>query len=328
MSVFRSIARIARIALCALLLGTSSFCALAQPFPSRPLRLVLTFPPGGATDVLARVLTPAMSADLGQPIVIDNRPGASGMIGTQAVAREKPDGHTLLFGTDSIFTVNPHLYADAGYDPFRDFVPVAPLTDLALFLAVHPSVRAHDLAQLIALAKAEPGRLSFASPGIATPQHLSGELFAQAAGIQWVHVPYKGGAPAVNDLLAGQVPAMFGNLANFRTHVTSGKLRLLGVADPQRFPGLPEVPAIAELLPGFAVSGWFALFAPAGTPTEIVARLEAVTAKALRAPEVSQRLETLAFRPLNLDRVQFASRIRSDFERNGALIRARGIRAD
>lgn len=324
MTGFRSIVR---IGLCALLLGLSAFCAHAQLFPSRPLRLVLTFPPGGATDVLARVLAPAMGADLGQPILIDNRPGASGMIGTQAVARERPDGHTLLFGTDSIFTVNPHLYADAGYDPFRDFVPVAPLTDLALFLAVHPSVKANTISELIALAKGEPGRLSFASPGVATPQHLSGELFAQAAGVQWVHVPYKGGAPAVNDLLAGQVPVMFGNLANFQTHVTAGKLRLLGVADPQRFPGLPGIPAIAEVLPGFAVSGWFALFAPAGTPPEIVARLEAVTAKALRAPEVAQRLEALAFRPLNLDRAQFTARMRADYERNGALIRARGIRA-
>ena len=299
----------------------------ATGYPSKPVRIVVPFPPGGATDVLARTLAPGMNAELGQPIIVDNRPGAAGIIGTQAVAKEKPDGYTLLLGADSFFAVLPHLQ-NTGYDPFKDFVPVAPLTDLAFFLAVHASLGVRTLSELIALARAQPGKLSYASPGVATPQHLAGELFAQIAAVQWVHVPYKGGAPAVNDFIAGQVPVMFGNLANFRPHIAGGKIRLLGIADPQRFGALPEVPAIAETLSGFTISGWFGVFAPAGTGPETVARIGAATDKALRSPEVLQRLDALGFRPLDIDRAQFAARIRSDYERMGALIRSRGIKGN
>lgn len=316
----------------AILAALAAFTSIAfaqqlTGYPSKPVRIVVPFPPGGATDVLARMLAPGMNAELGQPIIVDNRPGAAGMIGTQAVAKEKPDGYALLLGTDSFFAVLPHLQ-NTGYDPFKDFVVVAPLTDLAFFLAVHASLKANTVPELIALARAQPGKLSFASPGVATPQHLAGELFAQIAALQWVHVPYKGGAPAVNDFVAGQVPVMFGNLANFRPHIAGGKIRLLGIADPQRLSALPEVPAIAETLAGFTISGWFGVFAPAGTPPEIVARIGAATGKALRSSEVLQRLDALGFRPLNMDRAQFAARIQSDHERMGELIRSRGIKAN
>jgi tripartite-type tricarboxylate transporter receptor subunit TctC len=274
------------LALSVALLATAS---LAQPYPSRPIRMVVAFPPGGSTDLAARALSERLAEALGQPIVVENRPGASGNIGAEAVARAAPDGYTLLMAATS-FATSPAFFPKLGWDPVKDFAPVSLVATVPIVVVVNPAVPAKNPQELIAYSKANPGKLNLASPGAATLTRLSGEMFKQAAGLDWVTVHYKGGPPAVTDLLAGQSHVMFANISDVISHVKAGKLRAVAVTTAKRSAVVPDLPTVAEsALPGFDVSTWQAVVAPAGTPREVVQRLNAEIVKAMAAPEMKQR---------------------------------------
>ena len=280
--------RTARIpfALFAALLATA---IQAQPYPSKPVRMVVAFPPGGSTDLAARALSERLAEALGQPIVVENRPGASGNIGAEAVARAAPDGYTLLMAATS-FATSPAFFPKLGWDPVKDFAPVSLVATVPIVVVVNPAVPAKNPQELIAYSKANPGKLNLASPGAATLTRLSGEMFKQAAGLDWVTVHYKGGPPAVTDLLAGQSHVMFANISDVISHVKAGKLRAVAVTTAKRSAVVPDLPTVAEsALPGFDVSTWQAVVAPAGTPREVVQRLNAEIVKAMAAPEMKQR---------------------------------------
>jgi tripartite-type tricarboxylate transporter receptor subunit TctC len=275
------------------LLGLAS-PARAQPaFPSRQVQVVVPFPPGGATDLMARLLTEPMTRSLGQPVIVENRAGATGAIGAQAVARATPDGHTILMGTASVNSVLPAVRSDTGYDTLRDFAPILLVASFPNMLVVHPSVPANSIAELVALLRRAPDSLTFASSGIGSSVHLAGELFKLMTGTQMTHVPYRGSAPAVTDLLAGRVSMMFDNMTTVFPYVQRGQLRALGVTGQARSAMAPEVPAIAEALPGFDATSWVGLMAPARTPDPAVARLAADVRDALAQPAVTARIREL-----------------------------------
>lgn len=263
----------------------------AEPaFPQRAVRIVVAFAPGGATDLIARIVAQKLSELWGEPVIVDNRAGASGMVGTEFVARSAPDGHTLVLGTQTTHATNPALHAKVPYDALNDFAPITLVGSTPLALLVHPAVPAQNVGELIALMKREPGRLSYAG-GNGTSQHLSAELFKRLAGVDMVHIPYKGAAPGMADLLAGQVQLMFDNLPTALPHVKSARLRGLAVTSETRSPLAPELPTLIESgLAGFSIATWFALFAPAATDAKLVERLNADVVRVLRLPEVHERL--------------------------------------
>ena len=302
--------------------------ALAQKFPEKPIRFIVPFPPGGGNDILARMLAPKMAESLGQPVVIDNRAGAGGNIGTDLAAKSPPDGYTIVIASNQV-TMNPALYAKLPFDIEKDFAPVALAASVPMVLAVHPSVPANNVRELIALAKASPGKLNHSTPGAGTPQHIAFEVFNHAAGISITHVPYKGTGPAIADLIAGQVQAAFGTLASLEQHVKAGKLRALAVATPKRSQAMPSVPTVAESgVPGFDVSLWYSILAPAGTPAPILARLSAETAKALAAPEVRDRLVAQGFEVSYLGPEAMNELMRRDIARWGKSLREIGIKLE
>jgi tripartite-type tricarboxylate transporter receptor subunit TctC len=263
--------------------------ASAQPYPSRPITLVVPYTPGTGIDIIARTVGPKISERWGQPVVIDNKPGASGNIGAEAVARSAPDGYTLLMAATS-FATSPAFFPKLGWDPLKDFAPVSLVATVPIIVVVHPGVPAKTPAELIAHSKANRGKLNMASPGAATLTRLSGEMFKQTAGLDWVTVHYKGGPPAVQDLLAGNAHVMFANISDVISLVKAGKLRAIAVTTAKRSAVAPELPTLAEgALPGFAVSTWQAVLAPAGTPREIVQRLNAEIVKAMALPEMKER---------------------------------------
>ncbi len=263
--------------------------AFAQNYPTKPIRMVVAFPPGGSTDLAARALGEKLAAALGQPIVVDNKPGASGNIGAEFVARSAPDGYALLMAATS-FATSPAFFPKLGWDPVKDFAPVSLVATVPIIVVVHPGVAATTPAELVAYSKANPGKLNMASPGAATLTRLAGEMFRQSAGLDWVTVHYKGGPPAVQDLLAGNAHVMFANISDVISLVKAGKLRALAVTTASRSAVAPELPTLAETaLPGFAVSTWQAVLAPAGTPREIVQRLNAEIVKAMALPEMKAR---------------------------------------
>ena len=279
------------VAVIAGLAATGDALSQAPAYPTRPIRLVVPFPPGGATDILARDVAQKLTEAWGQSVVVDNRPGAGGNIGAELVAKAAPDGYTLLMGTVGTHAINASLYAKMPYDHIRDFAPVILVASVPNVLEVNPALPVNSVAELIAYAKANPGKLNFASSGNGTSIHLSGELFKVMAGVQMTHVPYKGSAPAVADLISGQVQLMFDNLPPSLPQIKAGKLRALAVTSSARAPALPDVPTVAEAgLPGFEASSWFGVLAPAGTPPAIVARLNAEIAKWLATPEAKERL--------------------------------------
>ena len=274
-----------------LLLGLVFALASAQSYPTKPIRLVVPFPPGGATDILARDVAQKLTEAWGQSVIVDNRPGAGGNIGSELVAKSAPDGYTLEMGTVGTHAINASLYAKMPYDHVKDFTPVILVAGVPNVLVVNPSVPANSVAELIAYAKANPGKLNFASSGNGTSIHLSGELFKVMAGVQIMHIPYKGSTPALQDLLAGQVQMMFDNLPPSLPQIKAGKLRALAVTSLTRAPALPDVPTLSEAgLPGFEASSWFGILAPAGTPAPIVAKLNAEIAKYLATPEAKEKL--------------------------------------
>jgi tripartite-type tricarboxylate transporter receptor subunit TctC len=274
----------------ALALATGAF---AQTFPSKPIKLIVTYPPGGGADLMARLIAPRMAETLGQPVVVENKPGAGGQIGAGEVARAAPDGYTILLDAAN-HAVNPSLYATLPYDPAKAFAPISLLVRFPNVLVVNPQFPAKDVKELIAMAKAKPGSVAFASSGSGSAQHLAGELFRQRAGVDMTHIPYKGGGPALNDVIGGQVPIFFGNMASSLPHVKAGKLRALAITGSKRSDALPDAPTMVEAgLADYEVYEWNAIFAPAGTPAPVVAKLAEAIAKALHAPDVRERVASL-----------------------------------
>jgi len=269
--------------------------AFAQQFPGKPLKLVVPYAPGGSTDQLARAVAERLGASLGQPVIIENKPGANTIIGADAVAKSAPDGYTLFMGSSASLAVNPLLYARLPYDPVRDFTGVTMLAGSPLVMVVPAAVPASTVKEFVALAKAKPGSLNFASVGNGNPLHLAGELFKSMTGADMVHVPYNGSAPALTALLGNQVQTMFDVILTSQPHIRAGKLRALGITGTKRVPILPEVPTIAESgYPGYEAGIWFALVAPKATPAPVVQRLNAEATKALRQPEMKARFDGMA----------------------------------
>src|SRR5919198_517159 len=268
--------------------------AAAQAFPSKPITIVVPFPPGSSSDLIPRALAPLMSQSLGHPVVVENKPGAAGSLGAAFVAKAEPSGHTLLMTPTGVLATNQWLYKDPGYNPEKDLVPIINAATTPNLIVVHPSVKAQNIKELIALAKTKAGSISFASGGNGTTSHLCGELLKTSAGIDIVHVPYKGPAPAHQDLLAGRVQLMCDNLSNVLPHVRNGKLRAIALTALKRHPQARDIPTADESgLPGFEVSVWYGFAAPAGTPKEVVSKLNAEFAKALHDAKVTERLDTL-----------------------------------
>ncbi len=298
-----------------------------QTWPARPVRIVVGYAPGGVNDLLARLIGSFLSERLGQAFPVENRPGAASNIATETVARAAPDGYTLLL-VGSANAINTTLYGKLGFDFARDIAPVASLCSVPIALLVNPAVSARTLPELIAYAKANPGKLSMASPGNGSPQHLAGELFKMMAGIDMVHIPYRGGGPAMTDLLSGQVQVSFGSVASSMQYIRGGQLRALGVTTNTPLDVLPNVPAIAEILPGYFAIGWYGLGAPAGTPGDIVARLNEVSNAAIADPRIKERLVELGATPLPGSPADFGRLIADETERWGKVVRFSGARPD
>jgi tripartite-type tricarboxylate transporter receptor subunit TctC len=314
----------------ALLVSLCLLCAqaLAQEFPSRAIRVVVPFPPGGGTDVVARTVAPKMSELLGQPIVVENRAGAGGNIGTEVVAKSPADGHTLLVASAAT-AINTTLAKNLTWDLLKDFAPVVLLVQNQSLLVAHPAFPAASVKDLIAMAKAKPGQITYASYGSGSSSHLIAELFKMMAGVDLLHVPYKGAAPAVNDLLGGQVNVMFADVAAILPHVKAGKVKALGIGSAKRFEGLPEVPTVAEAgVPGFEGGGFLGLVAPAGTPRAAIEALNGAAVKTLAMPEIRERLLGLASPPVGESPDFFARFLRSEVEKWARVIRAANIKPE
>jgi tripartite-type tricarboxylate transporter receptor subunit TctC len=306
-------------------IGSGAPDAHGQAFPSKPVRIVVGASPGGGIDIVARMLGAKMTGRLGQQVIVENRPGAGTTIGGDVVARSAPDGHTVFMASTS-FSISAGLYRKLAYDPPRDLTGVTLVASGPLVLIVHPSVPAKNVGELVALAKARPGKLTFASGGTGSSLHLAGEIFKSQTGVDMVHVPYKGGAPALVDLMAGQVDLMFQVIVGLVAHVKAGKLRALAVTSTTRSRLLPELPTLSESgLPGFDVVGWFGLLAPAATPKDIVDTLHAAALAALNDPEVSARLSSLGTEPIGKGPEHFSAYFRAEVARWKKVIDSVGI---
>jgi tripartite-type tricarboxylate transporter receptor subunit TctC len=312
-----------------LALACAAGFAVAADYPTRPVTLVVGFTPGGPSDVLARIVAKKMGTILGQPFVIDNRPGAGGNIAGETVARAAPDGYTLLMGNNSILATNASLYKKIAFNPEKDFLPISLIGTQANILVVNPTVPVHTMAELIALAKAGPGKLNFASSGYGAAAHLAGELFKTQAGIDIVHVAYKGAAPALQDLIGGQVQMMFATAASVVGHIRSGLVRPLAVTTLKRTAILPDIATVDELgLRGFDATTWHGLVAPAGTPPGIIAALHRAAVAALNDPDVSSSLKHLGVDIVGDTPDEFAAYIKSEIPKWAAVIRASGAKLD
>jgi tripartite-type tricarboxylate transporter receptor subunit TctC len=301
--------------------------AAAQPYPSKPVRMIVNFPPGGGTDVTARLIQPWLAKELGQQVLIDNRGGAAGAVGAEIAARAAPDGYTVLW-TLSSHTINPSLYGKLGFDTGRDFIAITLGANAPQIMVSSPTLPVKDIKELIAHAKANPGKLSYASPGVGSPGHLAGELFKQRAGIDMLHVPYKGAGPAIPDVMSGNVQLMFATMSSSMSHVRAGKLRALGVTSLKRSAGGPDIPAIAEGLPGFEMPSWFGLLAPAGTPQPIIDRLHQAMTRVLAIPELRELLVAQGADPIGNTPDQFAEQIREELKLWAQFIKQTGIRPE
>jgi tripartite-type tricarboxylate transporter receptor subunit TctC len=301
----------------------------AADYPARAIRMVVPFPAGGTTDILGRIAGQKITEALSQQVIIDNRGGAGGNIGTEMVAKAPPDGYTLLTDPGSTLTINPHAYSKLGFDPVKDFAPITILAEVPNILEVHPALPVKNVKELIALAKSKPGQINYASTGAGQSTHLSMELFKSMAHIDINHIPYKGSAPALVDLIGGQVTVMFDNMPTSLPHVKAGKLRALAVSTARRSFALPELPTVAESgLPGFEVSVWFAVLAPAATPRDIVQKLNAVLVKALQSPDVKQRLAEQGAEPVGNTPEQFAATIQRDLAKWAKVVKDANVKLD
>ena len=304
--------------------------AHAQDYPNKPIRMVVGFPPGGGTDVVARILVPRMSELLGQPIVIENRPGATGTVAAGQVAKSPPDGYTIMMGHVSVNAIAPALFSNLSYDVIKDFAPIAIAAAVPHFVVVHPSLKISSLKDLIAHLKTQPGKLTFPSAGNGSMPHLAGEIFKSLAGVQVVHVPYKGSGQSMQDLLGGQHLVAFDTMPASSPHVRSGKLRALAVSSAARVPSFPEVPTAEEAgLAGYQVITWYGVFAPAGTPAAIVGRLHADTVKAMQTPDTKSKLEGIgADGTVSRSPEEFAALVRADTARYAKIVKDIGLRID
>jgi tripartite-type tricarboxylate transporter receptor subunit TctC len=317
---------------CILVAGAAALPAVAriawaQAYPSRPVRWIVGFPAGGGSDILARLIAQRLSERLGQPFVIENRPGAGTSIATEAVVRAPPDGHTLLQASTSA-AVNATLYDKLNFNFIQDIAPIAGIIRSTYVIAVHPSFPAKTVPEFIAYAKANPGKINMASPGNGTPQHLSGELFKMMAGVTMIHVPYRGDAPALTDLLAGQVQLCFSGLVSSIEYIRTGKVRALAVTTAKRLEIVPDIPTVGDFVPGYEASGWQGIGAPKSTPTEIVEQLNKELNAALADPKMKARLLDLGGVPLPLTPADFGKLIAEDTEKWGKVIRAANIKPE
>ncbi len=300
----------------------------AAQFPVRPVRLIVPYPPGGANDVIVRLLQPSMSQQLGQNVVIDNRGGGNTIIGSEIAARSPADGYTILIVAAG-HTINPSLYPKLPYDTAHDFAPVALIGDGAYVLVAHPSLGVSTASELIAAAKSKPGQITYASSSIGNFTHLAAELFDSLAGVKMLHVPYKGGNPAMSDVLAGRVNIFFSTVAVARPHIETGRIKALGVTTAQRSRALPSVPTIAESgLPGYEASGWYGIVAPAGTPKPVIERLHDVIQTAARPPETREKLLTVGVEAVDMTSAQFGARIASELAKWEKIVKPLGIKAE
>jgi tripartite-type tricarboxylate transporter receptor subunit TctC len=312
----------------AALLLAAGTCA-AQSYPAKPIRIVVPFPPGGIADLFARVIGQKFGETWGQPAVVENRPGAGGNIGAEIVAKSPSDGYTLVTGSIGTHAVNVSLFSKLPYDPIRDFAPVSLIMEAEGLLVVHPSVPVRTVKELIALARARPGQLSYASAGYGTAAHLSGELFKSMAKVDMVHVPYKGNVPAITDLMAGQTSLLFATMPTVLPQVQAGRLKALAVTSSARSPAAPELPTIAEAaLPGYSVTNWIGFFAPAGTPRDVVVKLNAEVVRIMQAPEIQKRLlnEGAKFTPWTPD--EFTAFVKVEIAKWAKVVKEAGIRVD
>jgi tripartite-type tricarboxylate transporter receptor subunit TctC len=307
---------------CALWIASVS----AEPYPSKPIKLIVPFPPGGTTDLLARILAERLPAVLGQPIVVDNRAGAGGMLGTEALARSSADGYTIGMATASTHGVNPAVQKKIGYDAVKDFAPIARVASVPNVMVVHPGVSAGSLNEFISLAKREPGKLSFASPGTGSVGHMVGELFKVAAGVDMVHIPYKGAGPALNDTIGGQVQVLYDNLPTSLPHIQAGKLRALAVASEKRSAVLPQVPTFAEVnLQAVNEPAWFGIVVPSATPKVIVERLQAAVEQVMKQADTRARFEKIGAEPMTDTPAKFSQHIAKEISEFRAVAQKAGI---
>ncbi len=301
---------------------------LADAYPTKPIRIVVPFPPGGATDVVARMVAQRLQSAWGQSVIVDNRAGAAGNIGSQVVARSAPDGYTLLAVAAGLMTVNEFVYPNRGFSAIKDFAPISNVADAPHILVVHPSTPANTFQELIQLARDKPGKVTFGNAGIGAASHLTAEYLALSAKVKFLHVPYKGSAPATTDLLGGQLNAMTDNMVALIPHIKTGKLKALGIAAPQRFALLPDVPTISESgLPGFESGTWLGIVAPAGTPMDIRRRIQGEIAALLKSPEVRTNLVGQGLVPVANTPEEFAAYIRTEREKAGRIVEAAKIPA-
>ena len=318
-----------RLATCCAIVATALPVALAQNYPNRPIRIIAQFTPGTSTDILARVIGQKLTETWGQQVVIDNRPGAGGVVGTELGAKAAPDGYTLTMAVSSAFGINPTLYAKLPYDAIRDFAPITNIALTPQTLVAYPGYAAKSVKELVALAKTRPGQLNYASLGSGSTSHLTMEMFRSAAGIQLNHIPYKGSPAAHAELFSGQIPIMFDAIPAVLPHVKSGRLRGLGIGTLKRSPFLPDVPTIAESgYAGFEAVGWIGIAAPARTPAPILDKLNAEIVRIINTAEMRERLATLAFTPVGDTREQFARFIKSEIAKWGKAVRESGAKAE
>ncbi len=299
--------------------------AFAQAYPNRPISLLVPWAPGGSTDILARIVALHLHQSMGQPVIIENRTGGAGNIGTGAVARAAPDGYTILFNTMSVHTMNHALMANMPFDGVKDFSPITLLAYVTNTMAVHPSVPANTLPEFIAYAKANPGKIAYASSGPGSTNHLCAAMLEKMAGIEMLHVPYRGGAPAVADTVSGQVQLFFTAGTQSLPHVQAGKLKLLAVTEAKRSPYLPNVPTVAETVPGYEMTVWYGAFGPPGMPKEIVAKLNSEIARTLTIPDVKKRMDDIAVELASSTPEELGERMRRDAENWGRIIKSIGI---
>jgi tripartite-type tricarboxylate transporter receptor subunit TctC len=301
----------------------------AQNYPSKPIRLICPFPPAGAVDIASRAIANELTKTLGQTVTVENRPGAGGNLGAEAAARSAPDGYTLFMSTSGIQAINPALYAKMPIDVNKELVSVAPLVALSNVLVLHPSVPANSVKEVIALAKAQPGKIPYASSGNGTSIHMSGAMFTQMTGIEMIHIPYKGSGPAVTDLLGGTVSMMFDNIPSALPHIKSGKLKALATTGAKRDPALPDLPTIAEAgVQGYESGVWFGLMVPAGTPRDIIARLNAEAVKGTKSPEFVKRMSDLGYIMIPGTPENMTDMIKQEITRWTPIVKASGAKVD
>ncbi len=311
-----------------LTLVLASFGAWPQTYPVKPVRVIVTFPPGGTPDIYGRIMAAELQKLWGQGVVVENRTGAGGTIGTDAVAKAAPDGYTLLFAADATLTLAPAVVARLPYDPVKDFAPIVNVTAGPFVLLAHPSFAPGSIQELIAAARAQPGKIPYASSGAGTQQHLSMETVKTIAAIDLLHVPYKGFGQGITDVMAGQVPLIFGGITASIGLIRGGKLKGIAVTSPRRAKALPEVAAIAETLPGFDIQAWYGFLAPSGTPREIVRKINADALSVIQRPDFQERLAKDGIEPVGNTPEEFAAQIRSDLERWARVVKAAGIKPE